>query len=119
MFGNYVLSLGRVYDNVIVRENGQKLVLHVNADPNRLVIGLTHAQKQLAAITADTTPEDREKIALYFAGVIFGEEQAKKLLEYYRGDTSCVIGICGKYFADRLGKMITKSQKKQKNRLKA
>ena len=114
MFGNYVLSLGRIYDTVIVKENGQKMILHVNADPNRLVIGLTHAQKQLAAINNDTTQEDREKAALYFAGVIFGDEQAKKLLDYYRGDSSCVIGICGKYFADRLSKMITRAQKKQK-----
>ena len=114
MFGNYTLSLGRVYDTVIVRENGQKMVLHVNADPNRLVIGLTHAQKQLAAIDENTTQEDREKAALYFAGVIFGEAQAKELLDYYRGDSSCVIGICGKYFAERLSKMITRAQKKQK-----
>lgn len=114
MFGKNTLSLHRVYDTVTINENGSKLTLHVNADPSRLVVGLSQAQKQLVTIDAETPDEEREKIALFFAGVIFGEEQAKKLLEYYFGDSSCVVAVCGQYFANRLTKLITKAQKKRK-----
>ena len=113
MFGNNTLSLGRVYDTVTIREGGEKLTLHVNADPSRIVVGLSQAQKQLVTIDENTTDEEREKIALFFASVIFGEEQAQKLLDYYYGDSSCVVAVCGQYFSKRLSKLITKSQKRK------
>lgn len=112
MFGKYTLSLGRVYDRIVIREGKEKLELHVDADPNRMVAGLDQAQRQLKTITEETTDEEQRKIALYFAGVIFGAEQANKLMEYYHGDGACVVSVCGKYFADRLGKIIIKAQKK-------
>ena len=113
MFGKNTLSLGRVYDTINIREGGEKLTLHVNADPSRIVVGLAQAQKQLVTIDENTTDEEREKIALFFASVIFGEEQAKKLLDYYYGDSSCVVAVCGQYFSKRLSKLITKSQKRK------
>ena len=114
MFGNNSLSLNRVYDTVTINENGNKLVLHVNADPSRVVVGLSQAQKRLVTIDADTPDEEREQIALFFAGVIFGDEQARKLLDFYYGESSCVVAVCGQYFAKRLSKLITKAQKKRK-----
>ena len=114
MFGNNTLSLGRVYDKVTFNENGNKLVLHVNADPSRIVIGISQAQKQLVTINADTPDEEREKIAKFFASVIFGEEQAQKLLEYYFNDPSCVVSACALYFSRRLSKLIAQAQKKKK-----
>lgn len=114
MFGNNTLTLGRVYDTVTIREGGEKLKLHVNADPSRIVVGLSQAQKRLVTINEETTDEERKEIALFFAGVIFGEEQAQKLLDYYYGDSSCVVAVCGQYFAKRLSKLITKAQKKTK-----
>lgn len=113
MFGNNTLSLGRVYDTVTIREGGEKLTLHVNADPSRIVVGLSQAQKQLVTISEETTDEEREKIALFFASVIFGEEQAQKLLDYYYGDSSCVVAVCGTYFSKRLSKLISKTQKRK------
>ena len=113
MFGNNTLSLGRVYDTVTIREGGEKLTLHVNAYPSRIVVGLSQAQKQLVTIDENTTDEEREKIALFFASVIFGEEQAQKLLDYYYGDSSCVVAVCGQYFSKRLSKLITKTQKRK------
>ena len=114
MFGNNTLTLGRVYDTVTIREGGEKLNLHVNADPSRIVVGLSQAQKRLVTINEETTDEERKEIALFFAGVIFGEEQAQKLLDYYYGDSSCVVAVCGQYFSRRLSKLITKAQKKTK-----
>ena len=114
MFGDNTLTLGRVYDTITIKEGGEKLTLHVNSDPSRIVVGLSQAQKQLVTINEETSDEDREKIALFFAGVIFGEEQARKLLEFYYGDSSCVVAVCGQYFAKRLSKLITKAQKKGK-----
>ena len=113
MFGNNTLTLGRVYDKVTIREGGEKLTLHVNSDPSRIVVGLEQAQKRLHTITEDTTEEELKEIALFFGGVIFGDEQAQSLLEFYYGDSSCVVAVCGKYFADRLSKKITEAQKKK------
>ena len=113
MFGKNDLSLGMVYDTVTIREGSDKLVLHVNGDPNRMVAGLEQARKQLLTINEETSDEERREIALFFAGVIFGEDQAKKLLDFYHEDGSCVVGITGKYFSSRLSKIITKAQKKQ------
>lgn len=112
MFGNNTLTLGRVYDTVKINEGGTTLTLHVNADPSRIVVGLSQAQKRLVTINEETTDEEREEIALFFASVLFGDEQAKKLLDFYYGDSSCVVAVCGQYFAKRLSKLITKAQKK-------
>ena len=114
MFGENTLTLNRVYDTVTINEGGEKLILHVNSDPSRIVVGLAQAQKRLVTIDADTPEEDRKQIALFFAGVIFGEEQAQKLLDFYYGESSCVVAVCGQYFAKRLSKLITKAQKKGK-----
>lgn len=111
MFGNNSLSLGRVYDTVTINEGGEKLILHVNADPNRIVVGLSEAQKRLVTINEETPKEERDEIALFFASVLFGEEQAKKLLDFYYGDSSCVVSMCALYFAKRLKKKIEKAQK--------
>lgn len=114
MFGRYTLSLGRIYDTVIIREGGTSLPLHVNADPNRMSLGIIHAQKRLSAIGDNSTEEEMKDAAMYFAGVIFGEDQAEKLLDYYHGDAGCVVAVCAKYFTDRLRDKITRAQKKQK-----
>ena len=113
MFSKNTLSLGRVYDKITIREGAERLTLHVNADPNRIVVGLAQAQKQLVTISDETPAEERERIALFFAGVIFGEEQAQRLLDYYYGESACVVAICGQYFSKRLSKLITKAQKRK------
>ena len=112
MFQNKPLSLNRVYDTVSIKEGNQKLILHVNADANRLVVALSQAQKRLQTINENTTDEERADISRFFATAIFGEEQTQRLFDYYYNDAGCVIAICGKYFAERLGKLITKAQKK-------
>lgn len=113
MFGKKSLTLNRVYDTVVIKEGDQRLTLHVNADASRMVVGLSQAQKRLQTISEETTEEERKEISRYFSSIIFGEEQTEKLFDYYYGDASCVIAICGQYFADRLGKLITKAQKRK------
>ena len=113
MFGNNSLTLGRVYDTVKIKEGGETLILHVNSAPERIVVGLSQAQKRLVTITKETTDQEREDIARFFAGVIFGAEQTQKLFDFYYGDSSCVVAVCGKYFAERLSKLVTKAQKKK------
>ena len=112
----FKLSLNRIHDTVRITEGSDALMLTVNADPNRLVAGLKQAQAALSAITDETTPEDVQKAAEYFADVIFGEEQRKQLFEFYRNDAGCVINICGRYFAEGLKKKIIKAQKKVKTK---
>ena len=113
MFRKNTLTLGRVYDTVKITEGGETLKLHVNSDPSRIVVGLAQAQKRLVTINEETPDADREEIALFFATVIFGEEQARKLLDFYYGESACVVAVCGQYFSKRLSKLITKAQKKK------
>ena len=112
MFKNREITLNRVYDTIAVREGNTKHILHVNGDASRMSVGLLQAQKRLQTINENTTDAEREEITRYFSDIIFGEEQTQKLFDYYYGDASCVIAVCGKYFAQRLSKLITKAQKK-------
>lgn len=114
MFRKNTLTLGRVYDTIKINEGGETLTLHVNSDPARIVVGLAQAQKRLVTITEETTDEEREAIARFFSGVIFGEEQTQKLFDFYYGESSCVVAVCGQYFSKRLSKLISKAQKKTK-----
>ena len=54
----------------------------------------------------------RELLLDFFAGVIFGEEQAKALLDFYHNNAGCVVNVCGQYFSNRLRGLIEKAQKK-------
>ena len=105
----YEVSTSRVRDKIRVRENENVLDLTVNEEAGRLVYGMNKVQKKLAEAT--TEPNEARETAEYFAGVIFGKEQAEKLMDFYDGDPYCVIEVCGKYFGERLGAMITRAQK--------
>ena len=110
----YSISLNRVYDTVKIKEGGNSLILKVNADSRQVVTELTAVQKRLQAMTDSTPGDERHEVCMQFATVIFGAEQAKELSEFYGNDDSCLLGICGKYFADRLSKLISSAQKKMK-----
>ena len=111
--GPFKLSLNRVYDKVRISEGSESLLLSVDADPMRMVAGLNQAQKAMQAITSESTEEETKAAAAYFAGVIFGPGQAEQLMEFYHGDAACVINVCGKYFAERLSKLIARAQKRK------
>lgn len=117
----YEISLNRVHDTVTISENGEKLTLTVNADPMRLVAGLNTAQKKLNALVVDAEGkakeddppiEEMQEAAELFAAVIFGNEQAQRLKEFYANDAACIISVCGTYFRERLGKKIEQVQKR-------
>ena len=107
------LSLNRVHDTVVIREGDEKLTLHVDADPMRMVAGISQAQKMMQALNTESTEEQQRDAALYFAGVIFGKDQAVQLLSFYHNDSGCLFNVCGKYFSARLSKLIVKAQKRQ------
>lgn len=110
----FKISLHRVHDTVKISEGSESVLLHVDADPMRMVAGLSQAQKMLQSITSESTDEDSLKAVQYFATVIFGKDQAENLLAFYHNDASCIINVCGQYFEKRLSKLITKAQKKTK-----
>ena len=108
----FEISLNRVHDKIRIREGDETLVLKVDADPLRMVAGIMQAQKILQAIDDNSTEEQRHNAAQYFAEVIFGPKQAQELREFYHDDTACIINVCGKYFSERLSKLIDKAQRK-------
>lgn len=110
----FEISLNRIHDTIRIREGNDTLNLSVDADAMRMVAGLNKARNLLQSITDETTEEQRNEAARYFAAVIFGDEQAGKLMDFYRGDAGCVINVCGQYFAKRLSGIIAKAQKKSK-----
>lgn len=110
----FTLTLNRVHDTVRVREGGEALTLRVDGDAMRMVAGLNEAQKRLRAINGETDDAETRAAALYFAGVMFGAEQAERLLMFYRNDAGCVINICGRYFSERLARLLERAQKKAK-----
>lgn len=110
----YEVTLNRVHDAVTVREGDEKLNLTVNGDAMRIVAGLNRAQVRMKEIN-ENTPEDEVKaVAEYFAGVIFGKEQAARLMAFYADDPGCVITVCGRYFKERLAGKIAAVQKRMK-----
>lgn len=114
MFRKYSISLNRVHDSIVIKEGAETLSLTVNGDPMRMVSGLNNSQLRMKGITDETPVEDVKDCALYFATVIFGKEQAEKLVDFYANDPACVISVCGKYFKERLADKIAKVQKKTK-----
>lgn len=110
----YKISLNRIHDRVRITEGDERLDLRVDADPMRVVAGLNEAQRRLKIITDESTVGERNNSATYFAGVIFGAEQAAQLMDFYHDDAACVINVCGRYFSDRLSKLIEKAQRRAK-----
>ena len=111
---NYEMTLNRVHDTVLIKEGDETLKLSVNGDSMRMVAGLNKAQKMMLELKDDAKDEDVMKVAEYFASVIFGKEQADKLIDFYANDPGCVITACGQYFKDRLAGKIAQVQKKMK-----
>lgn len=114
MFKHYEMTLNRVHDTVVVREGDETLKLSVSGDSMRMVAGLNRAQEKLSALNEQSSDEDVLNAAEYFASVIFGKEQAGKLMAFYADDPGCVITVCGRYFRERLADKIAKAQKKMK-----
>ena len=110
----YEVTLNQIHDIITIREGDERLKLTVNGEPMRMVAGLNKAQKKMKELNDNATDEQIIDCANFFASVIFGQEQAKKLMEFYADDPACVITICGRYFKERLAGKIAKAQKKMK-----
>ena len=110
----YVMTLNRVHDDVEIREGGDSLLLHVEADPDRVVAGLNESSRRMQQLKNDSPDTEFLEAARFFASVIFGAEQADKLITFYHNDSSCVMRACSEYFTHRLSHMITDIQKKRR-----
>lgn len=110
----YEMTLNRVHDTISVREGDETIKLTVNGDAMRMVAGLEKARKKMTELPDDADDETVRETAKFFASVIFGQEQAEKLMTFYADDPGCVITVCGQYFKDRLAGKITEIQKKIK-----
>ena len=110
----YTMTLNRVHDTVTIKEGNESLTLKVNGDAMHMVAGLNKAQKKMLDLPDNATDEQVKEAAKYFAAVIFGQEQAQKLCDFYADDPGCVITVCGNYFKQRLAGKISAVQKKMK-----
>lgn len=101
-----------VSDKVTFRNVDKTLTLTVRADASALVLGIKRANAHISALTDENTEADTETAARFFASVIFGEDQAARLYDFY-GNPLTVISVLGIYFRDRLANKITKAQKRK------
>lgn len=99
-----------VTDKVVFRNVDKTLALTVRADAGRLVAGLKKANAAIADLNEESSECQQWNAAREFATVVFGEEQAQKLIDFY-DEPLTVISVCGMYFQKRLAKKITKAQK--------
>lgn len=111
----YEVTLNRVHDTVNIREGDERLTLTVNGDALRMVAGLNRAQDKMKSLADDATDDQARECAEFFAAVIFGKDQAQKLMAFYADDPGSVISVCGQYFKDRLAGKISAAQKRMKN----
>ena len=102
----------QVSDKVVFRNVDKSLTLFVRSNAASLVVGLKDAQDKLNGLTDHNTAEERMEAARFFASSIFGKDQADKLCEFYN-EPLTIISVCGMYFEQRLGKKITKAQKRK------
>lgn len=84
----------------------------VRSDASSLVVGLKRVNDRLSAMTDETTEAERLSAARFFADTLFGSEQGGAFCDFYDNDPLTIINACGMYFRERLGKKITKAQKK-------
>lgn len=99
-----------VSDKVTFRNVDKTLNLTVRADAGRLVAGLKKANASISELTEESNECHQRNVAREFATVIFGEDQANQLIDFY-DEPLTVISVCGMYFQKRLAKKITKAQK--------
>lgn len=111
MFFRKEINPYSVSDKVTFRNVDKTLTLYVRADAASIVVGLKNAQERLRGLTDETPADERTAATLSFAGAIFGADQARQLLDFY-GEPLTVLTVCGQYFKERLGKKITKAQKR-------
>ena len=93
------------------RNVDKTLTLYVRSDATSLVAKIVEAEKKMKGITVKSDECERVNVARYFAQAIFGEDQGNQLFDFYN-EPLAVMAVCGEYFQKRLGKMITKAQKK-------
>ena len=108
---NHEINPFPVSDKVTFRNVDKTITLTVRADGTGLVTGLKRVYDHLSNVTEETPDAERKEAARLFADTIFGEDQGKRLMTFYGGDSLAVITACGMYFRGRLGKKITKAQK--------
>ena len=108
----YTASLNRVRRVVKLTEGSETLTLKIDADATRLMHDLNRVKDKLQEVSRDDMAADKDHAAYLFAAAIFGDTQAKQLIDFYGGDPDSVIDICGKIFSGLLVKEIARVQKK-------
>jgi hypothetical protein len=118
------ITLGRVHDNVVFRECGEEVRLHVSAEPGALVEAVKRCQPIMNKLSNNLTEENMSAMypqiresAIVFSTAIFGMKQAQKLSEFYNADMVAVLRACSQYFTMHLCRKITKLQKRRKHEI--
>lgn len=100
-----------VSDKVTFQNVDKELTLYVKTSAGSIVMGLNQATEKIKELTNDSDECQKINAARFFASVIFGEEQADQLIDFYN-DPMAVISAIGLYFNQQLKHKITKAQKR-------
>jgi hypothetical protein len=112
MFFKREINPIQVSDKIRFRNIDRVFDAVVRSDASSLVIGLKHVNDRLSNMTDETPEAERLSAARFFADTLFGKDQGGAFCEFYNNDPLTIINACGMYFRERLGKKITKAQKK-------
>ena len=108
----YTISTNHIRDKVAFVEGGEKLVLTVDVDPFGIVGQMNGVVEDLKKLNDSSSPDEVMRLSVELGNRMFGEEQTKKLVEFYHGDEKQLFSVLTRYFIERLNKLIVDAQKK-------
>ena len=111
MLFNRALTLGHVHQRITVKEGEDTLRLLVDSDVTALAGRCKNALSLIEKARKDESVRKEAGVAL--ARAMFGEEQTKKLLEFYGGNELAVLEISARAFTLKLARQIDKAQRKK------
>ena len=115
----YEIKRNRVVEDLRLEDNGQELILHVDLSVDRILQqyaaaakALSEAQRALRqGVTEERIQKLGEAILLVFE-VVFGVEQAKKLVDFYGGAYTEMLADVAPFINDVVAPKINEAQQR-------
>ena len=82
---------------IFQRADGEQLTLHVKNMMLDMLGGFNTFDKEVHELSENADDETKKRVTLHYASVIFGEEQANMLFDFFGGSMNRVLDACNKY----------------------